>query len=286
MAVLTALQGLIFVWLLLDAGNTKYEIRNTNIAGWVALFWLASLFTAYQAVLYLPIVIAIFWKAKINPIHSVLAIGIPILLAAMYVASNPLAAASFIKAGGQNTGLPLFDLIQVSLMSWLWAGSAVLSVAGLIGMLKSKQWAMLFSFVLVFAFHITSYRAYYPILFLPLLVGGVIACPWVLRKSALLLAMQIVIAVYVFAHTELAFYETGARTVMRQVNQLPRQGTVLIAGGFGHGWQYESRSPILRYRPSLLSKAKAVVCLEECPGVSGYGFYQIENIPQEVWIRK
>ena len=153
-------------------------------------------------------------------------------------------------------------------------------------MLKSKQWSLILSFILVFAFHVTSYRMYYPVLFLPLLVGGVVAYPRVLRNSALLLAMQIIVATYVFAHSELSFYETGARTAMRQVNQLPNKGIVLISGSFGHGWQYESNSPVLRYRPSLLSKAKAVVCLEECLGVSSYGFYQIENIPQEVWVRK
>ena len=284
MAVLTALQGLVFVWLLLKVESGKWKVEN--YLGWIALFWLASLFTAYQVVLYLPIVIALFWKAKIHPMHKLFAIGAPLLLVGMYVASNPLAAASFISAGEQNVGQSLLSLLQTTLKSWLWAGSIVLSVVGLLGMIKSKQWPLLLSFLLVFAFHITSYRVYYPVLFLPLLIGGVVAYPKVLRKPALLLAMQIVIAVYVFAHTELAFYETGARTVMRQVNQLPSNGVVLISGSFGHAWQYESRSPVLRYRPSLLSKAKAVVCLEDCLGVSAYGFYQIENIQQEVWIRK
>lgn len=254
--------------------------------GWIALFWLATLFTAYQAVLYLPIVIAIFWKAKVHPIRSALAIGIPLLLVTLYIASNPLAAASFVNAGGQNTGQPLIDLLQITLTSWLWAGSAVLSVIGVIGMLKGKQWALLLSFLLVCAFHVTSYRMYYPVLFLPLLVGGVVASPGVLKKSATLLAMQIVTAVFIFAHTQLEFYNSSARIVMHQVNQLQSDGAVLISGSFGHNWQYESTSPILRYRPSLLSKAKAVVCLDACPGVSGYGFYQIENVGQEVWIRK
>ena len=279
MAVLTALQGLVLVWLLLSQGNKRR-------LGWIALFWFASLFTAYQAVLYLPIVVAIFWKEKVRPLHMGLAIGMPMLLIGFYVASNPLAAASFISAGEQNIGQSLIHLLQTTTISWLWAGSAVLSIVGLIGILKGKQWALLLSFVLVCAFHITSYRMYYPVLFLPLLVGGVVASPQVLRKSASLLALQIVIAVYVFAHTQLAFYETGARTVMRQVNQLQSNGVVLISGSFSHSWQYESTSPILHYKPALLSKAKAVVCLDQCPGIAGYGFYQIENIPQEVWVRR
>lgn len=285
MAVLTALQGLVLVWLLL--GNREVgKSGNREILGWVGLFWLASLFTAYQAVLYLPIVIAIFWKAKVHPIRSALAIGIPLLLVSLYIASNPLAAASFMNAGGQNVGQPLIDLVQLTATSWLWAGSGVLSVLGLLGIIRAKHWPLLLSFVLVCAFHVTSYRVYYPVLFLPLLIGGVIASPGVLKKSATLLAMQIVTAVFIFAHTQLEFYNSSARIVMHQVNQLSSEGVVLISGNFSHSWQYESTSPILRYRPSLLSKAKAVVCLDACPGVSGYGFYQIENIGQEVWIRK
>ena len=286
MAVLTAIQGLVFVWLLLLEEKPKNKNQKPKYVGWIALFWLASLFTAYQAVLYLPIVIAIFWKAKIHPLKGVLAIGIPLVLTALYVASNPLAAASFSNAGGQNVGQPLIDLLQVTVLAWLWAGSVVLSVIGVVGMCKAKHLPLVLSFLLVCAFHVTSYRVYYPVMFLPLLVGGVVVYPHVLKRSAFLLAMQIVIAVYVFAHTQLDFYETGARTVMRQLNQLPNNGAVLIAGGFGHSWQYESRSPILRYRPALLSKAKAVVCLEACPEVSRYGFYQIENIGPEVWVRK
>jgi len=284
MAVLTALQGLVLVWLLLEVESGKWKVES--YLGWISLFWLASLFTAYQAVLYLPIVVAIFWKSKTSIVRSALAIGIPLLLVTLYIASNPLAAASFVNAGEQNVGQPLADLLQITLVSWLWAGSAILSVIGVLGMLKGKQWALLLSFLLVCAFHVTSYRMYYPVLFLPLLIGGVVASPGVLKKSATLLAMQIVTAVFIFAHTQLEFYNSSARIVMHQVNQLQSDGAVLISGSFGHNWQYESTSPILRYRPSLLSKAKAVVCLEECPGVSGYGFYQISNVGQEVWVRK
>lgn len=284
MAVLTALQGLVFVWLYREAEREKS--KEESYGGWVALLWLASLFTAYQAVLYLPIVAAIFYRSRQPLIRSILAIGIPLLLLAVYVAGNPLAAASFIAAGEQNVGQPASVLLRTIVFAWLWSGTAVLSVAGLIGMIKSKQWPLLLSFVLVCAFLFTSYRSYYPILFLPLLVGGVIAYPFVLKRSATLLAMHIVLSVFVFAHTQLSFYESDARTVMRQLNQLPENGAVLIAGGFGHNWQYESTSPILHYYPSLLSKAKAVVCLDACPGVSSYGFYQIDNIPQEVWVRK
>ena len=169
--------------------------------------------------------------------------------------------------------------------SWLTSGSVVLSIAGVVGIVRSKNYALLGSIALVFLFLMTSFRGYYAILFLPLLIGGVIAYPAVLKKSASLLALQIVVSVWMFAHASLAFYPSPARTVMTMVNQLQSEGIVLISGSFGHEWQYESEGTVMRYTPSLLSKAKAVVCLDACPGVSGYGFYQIENTAQEVWVR-
>jgi len=84
----------------------------------------------------------------------------------------------------------------------------------------------------------------------------------------------------------LSFYPSPARTVMQQLNQLPHDGVVLVSGTFGHQWQYESSSPLYRYSPVLLSKAKAVVCLDSCPGVRLYGFYPIENTATEVWVRQ
>ena len=279
MAPITALQGLVFVWLWLNTEDQK------SYAGWIALFWLASLFTAYQAVLFGPLVLAIFWRMRLPFVQTILAVGVPIALTVLYVSTNPLAAASFLNAGGQNTHMALVDTLQMVLGSWLTSGSVVLSIAGVVGIVRSKNYALLGSIALVFLFLMTSFRGYYAILFLPLLIGGVIAYPAVLKKSASLLALQIVVSVWMFAHASLAFYPSPARTVMTMVNQLQSEGIVLISGSFGHEWQYESEGTVMRYTPSLLSKAKAVVCLDACPGVSGYGFYQIENTAQEVWVR-
>jgi len=283
MAPITALQGLLFVWILLRKGDQKaYQGK----AGWVALLWLGSLFTAYQSVLYGPIVLAIFIRRRVHFLHTIVAIGVPIVLVAMYIAVNPLAAASLINAGGQNIHMPFLDTAQLVLGSWLWSGSVVLSLLGLVGMIRAKQWALLGSTALVFGFLFTSYRPYYAVLFLPLLVGGVLVTPSVLKRSATLLALQIVVMVWIFAHTQLSFYPSPARTVMQQLNQLPHDGVVLVSGTFGHQWQYESSSPLYRYSAVLLSKAKAVVCLDSCPGVRLYGFYPIENTATEVWVRQ
>ena len=283
MAPITAMQGLLFVWILYEVENGKWKVER---AVGVALLWLVSLFTAYQAVLYAPIVFMIFLRLKVPFTKRIFAIGIPILLVVLYITTNPLALASFINAGGQNTHIPFLDILQHVLGSWLWAGSGVLSIIGVIGMIRSRNRALIGSFILVFAFLLTSYRFYYAVLFIPLLVGGVISYPSVLKRSATLLALHIIISVWIFAETTLSFAPSAARTVMQSIENIPVSGAVLINGSFGHEWQYESTSPVMRYTPILLSKAKAVVCLESCIGIQKYNFFQIGNIGQEVWVRK
>ncbi len=284
MAPLTALQGLLFVWLYFQVESGKWKVENYS--GLIALLWLGSLFTAYQAVLFAPIVCAIFWRQPISLFKKAVAVLVPLNLVVLYILTNPLAMASFTSAGAQNADLPIRTVVSQISSAWLFAGSAVLSVIGTYGLVRSKQWPLLASFLLVVAFLWVSFRDYYAILFLPLLVAGAVAHADVLKKPASLLALQIVAAVYIFSVASLAFYENNARTVMRMVNQVSAPGVVLIAGGFGHQWQFESTSPVYRYRTGLLSKAKAVVCLEQCPDVSHYGFYQVNNVGQEVWVRK
>ncbi len=59
MAPLNALQGLFFVWLYL-----RRDIDLSRSLGWLCLLWFASLFTAYQAVLFLPVVIAVVYRTR------------------------------------------------------------------------------------------------------------------------------------------------------------------------------------------------------------------------------
>ena len=279
MAPLTALEGLLFVWFLSRKENSaKYD-------GWVALLWLLSLFTAYQAILYLPIVVAIFWRSKVNLIVKALAVCVPMFLMTLYMAGNPLAVASFINGSEQHADLQLLTILEQTSWTFLWAGSGVLSVVGLMGMVRARSVPLMLSFLLTVAFVSVSFHPYYAVLFLPLLVGGAVADPTVLRKAPALLALQIVAAVLIFAHTGLEFYESPARAVMRTVNALPGEGAVLIAGSFGHEWQYESRIPVFRFSSAKIPAAKAVICLEPCPGLDRHGFYPVGNVSREVWAR-
>lgn len=284
MAPVTALQGLVFVWLLLR--NQRPETRNQRQLGWIALFWLASLFTAYQAILYAPIVWMIFRRAGMDRAKTALAVGVPVALVVLYVLQNPLAIESFVSAGGQNPDVGFTDKLSTVVIAWLASGSVILSMVGLSGMLRKRAFAFSLSFLLVCAFLFVSFRAYYPVLFLPLLIAGVASSENTLRRVHIILALQIVVAALILAQTPLSVSPSPARRVMERINELPGAGTVLIQGSFGHEWQYESESPVLRFRTALVSKAKAAVCLVSCPEIAHYGFYQVQNLPEEVWVRK
>lgn len=279
MAPLTALQGLALVWCVQRPELVK------RYSGWLALGWLAALFTAYQAVLYGPLVLWLYSRMSLPRWQQLAAAGVPVALVGLYVATNPLAAASFVNAGTQNTHLSLFTAFTSALHSWAMAGGVVFSVVGTAGAIRARQYGTIASILLVGAFLMISFRPYYSVLFLPLFVAGIVGAPRLLKHTAFLLALQILLVIFVYSGQLLQSFEPESRRVMRQVNQLQVEGNILITGSFGHDWQYESVSPVRRYRAALLSSAKAVVCLQACPEVSYYNFRQIPNISTEVWVR-
>lgn len=283
MAPVTALQGLVFVWLLFSGQRSS----NSGRTGWIALFWLASLFTAYQAVLFLPLIPPVLRKYGLTWTQAMIATCVPVALLVMYVGASPLAALSFLQAGDVNSAVSGEGIFNAILKAWLIAGSGVLSVIGTYGIVRSKNIPLLLSFILLCIFLSVSFKDYYAVIFLPLFIGGAVAYSPTLHRSHGILAVQLVCAVVLFAQTPLTPPgSTPARRVMGLLSGISGDGAVLIHGSFGHEWQYESTSPILRYRPALLSKAKAVVCLLSCPEVAHYGFYQVLNIGEEVWVRK
>ncbi|HEY8668879.1 MAG TPA: hypothetical protein VIL86_19685, partial [Tepidisphaeraceae bacterium] len=113
LAPVNALQALVFLWLL-----SRPRLAE-NIPGWIALFWIASLFTAYQAVLYLPLVVALFWRMKLPCPRRLLYIFAPILLLALYTLGNPLAVASITHHGGEDLHSSLAHRSFDTLRLWL-----------------------------------------------------------------------------------------------------------------------------------------------------------------------
>lgn len=256
MAPITAVQGLVFVWLLMESEKMNNETMNKHQntvehcslfivhSGMFALLWLASLFTAYQAVLYAPIVAVIFWRMKTSRTKKLIGFAVPIGLMALYILTNPLAMASFVNAGGQNTSLELLLILKQIGHAWLLAGSVLLSILGTVGMVRARNMPLILSMVLVVAFLFVSYRSYYPILFLPLFVGGTVLAPDVLKKS-LVVAQAIALLTFMSS----ASFIHKPSEARQQVPQMDTsEGYIEIDGSFGHEWQYESTLPVLRYR--------------------------------------
>ena len=278
MAPITALQGLIFVLLVL-----KKDIRK-EWAPWIALFWLLSLFTAYQAVLFLPLVFVILRRAKCRFADQVVLLFGPLLVLILYTFTNPLAASSFLNAGTQNAGVDLHESATGAL--WLWAigGSLALSILGTLGMMRLRSFSLLVSLLLVFLFILISHRSYYAILFLPLFIGGVITSPNILRWPRFFLIVCVIFTVSMITYP---LAPSSARRTLDVIADMNINGDLLIEGSFGHEWQYEIQNPIRRYSPEFLSDAGAVVCLHGCMEMEKVkGWERLSELDVSVYVRE
>jgi hypothetical protein len=280
LAPVNALQALVFLWLL-----SRPRLAE-NIPGWIALFWIASLFTAYQAVLYLPLVVALFWRMKLPCPRRLLYIFAPILLLALYTLGNPLAVASITHHGGEDLHSSLAHRSFDTLRLWLIAGSGIGSIAGTIGLIFSKRWEMIASFALVCAFVLLNRFDYYSILFTPLLIAGLSVL--FARKRlpplpffVLLLAGTLVTLLL----NPITTVPSPARAVMAAIAARHGSGDILIDASYGHEWEYESRLPLRRYKPAFLPHAQAVVCFEHCPRMPS-SWVPLPELPVTVWVKR
>ncbi len=282
MAPLTALEALVFLWL-----SSRPHLVDRH-RGFIALFWLFSLFTAYQAVLFAPVVVLLFWRLKAPLMERLSYLAVPVLLLALYTLGNPLAAASFAVHAGRQIAETPFERLSGLLRVWLLGGSGVLSVAGTIGILRAKRADLLLSFLLVAAYVLLSRYDYYAVLFAPLFAVGLLSffdprCetpPWFeVHVWTILFAAGACATIWTHPISS-----TGvARRVMDAVGSHPR-GPVLINGSFGHEWQYESPMPVRRFESSLLESAGAVVCLDNCPAFDKRGWSPVSTA-KEAWVR-
>ncbi|MDD5751091.1 MAG: hypothetical protein PHS73_01050, partial [Candidatus Peribacteraceae bacterium] len=281
-APVTALQALVFCWLLLKGRDLERYV------GWIALLWLASLFTAYQAILYLPIVLVVFWRMQLPFWKRAVAFLLPIFLLGLYSLGHPLALSSMITAGEQNisAGRPT-DALRGVLFLWAVGGSVVLSLLGTFGMFSARRWPLVGSLFLLSIFLFLSYRPYYGILFTPLFIAGVAASPRMVRFVGLSVVLTLFCAAFIVPHVLPPPEPSSARIVLRTLaaNRVS-EGMILIAGSFGHEWQYESPMTVQRYNPRLIDSARAVICLADCPEVRWRERWRIlPGLPIEVWMR-
>ncbi len=263
MAPITALEAWLFSYYWLQ------EEDHRKNAGFLGLLWIVSLFTAYQAILFAPLVSALICRHTTRFWYRVAYIVFPVLLLILYTLTNPLVPASVLVHSGDAPALSV--RLHQLLFVWLLGGSAVLSVAGFYALVRYKMWPFLFSFFWVCAYVFLAQYDYYAILFLPLLMAGVLVLvrEWDFLAWPLSLGVLVLSAYYCFGMTSLVYPPSPVRHIMQGLAAEHISGPILIEGAFGHDWQYESMVPLLRYQAALLPKARAVICISACSILDG-----------------
>lgn len=273
MAPLTALEALFFLWML----------QRKTPSVWVGFLWLFSLFTAYQAVLFFPLVFACL-RQHCSIRRSMYYILVPVALLVLYTFTNPLILSSVVTHSNRDLHSSLLDRLLATGRLWAVGGSAILSMLGTWGVLRSRRWGLAASLILVVAYIAFSRYDYYAVLFLPLFIGGVLAWPKLLVFPRVMTALTAIIGVHLafvlFTNQPLS----SARTTVQLLEGMNVQGTVLIEGSFGHEWQYESLWEVRRFSENLLEDAGVVVCLQTCPDWEK-STWRVILFEPEVWVR-
>ncbi|MSR67239.1 hypothetical protein EXS65_00195 [Candidatus Peribacteria bacterium] len=288
MVSLTALFGLVCAWLALR----PQPIRQTS-APLLACLWLFALFSVYQSVLYLPLLIGILRAAQTSYRRMLLFLALPLLLLAMYTLINPLILASMVNVSSQDAVLELGVRLSNVLWISLVAGSGIVTLAGIVGIALSKRIDFIATLFLLSGFIALTSQDYYAILLTPVLCAGVMLLLGKRKISGELFIPLHILSTAVFIF--MAFPRTPitpARMTMRYLAEQNIQGFVLIDGPFGHEWQYESIGHSIRRFTQTLSSsieasAAAIVCTKHtCEEDVSEDWMRMEGAPVEVWIKR
>jgi hypothetical protein len=111
MAPLTALQALVFLWIL--------SLPKERLPGMPAMgfLWFATLFTALQGALLAPIVFAALRLRGASWKQVALYLGAPLVLVGLYALGNPLVAASLLIQSGKDAGDPV--VVRAAGLLWI-----------------------------------------------------------------------------------------------------------------------------------------------------------------------
>lgn len=281
MAPLTALQGLVFLWLLLRGRD------NDHIAAMVGLFWLLSLFTAYQSVLFAPAVLAIFSRMRIPWWHKASFFLLPLCLLALYSLANPLALASMITHAGKDASQTVLERLHDTGWIWLLGGSGVLSIAGTIGLFIRPRRGLILSLLLVCAYVFLSRYEYYAILFTPLFIAGLIRLGRSQKRVILPIATLTALGTLALFAAYPPPPPSAVPEIVARIAAHGGEGELLIAGNFGHEWQHASPWPVRRYHSRFLVHARAVVCLMPCEEMALQPrWMRAEDVAITLWLKE
>lgn len=275
MAPITAMQVLLLLFLM----------HKRVAPAFIGLVWLFALFTAYQAVLFAPLLAFYFWNEKCSIWQKVAYVCVPILLLALYTLTNPLIPASMMIHGSRDLGSTVAARSLALLRLWAIGGSVVLSILGTKGMFHTRHFGLVLSFLLVALYVALSRYDYYAVLFLPLFVGGVVAS----SSSFVFPKLNTVIAcgagLFLLSGVVSDLSPSTARSTVLRLREEGAKNTLFIHGSFGHEWQYESYLPVRRMKDSVPEDAGALVCLTACPEWEHRGWELIQAQP-ETWVRR
>lgn len=284
LAVPTGVLGLTFFWL----------TRRSSVLpapGAVALLWLCSLFSAFQAVLFVPWAWRALRQRSSSSIAALLFLCIPLLLLSLYVLVNPLVPASIIglqqEAAAHDWGNKLLATLHVLLL----AGSGVVTVLGAWGIVRSRDRALLLTGGLVVVYVlVTQGHAYYAILLLPVLIAGMVflllALP--LPGAGVLPAVigSGIVAIALWVHGTTGSRAHAVALLLQRDDIHPTR--VMIDGPFGHEWQYELSTDVRRFHADLLPVTDVVLCTAACPALASWQdeWRLLPDSPVETWVRR
>ena len=278
MAPLTALQALFFLWML------SLPRERVPAPAMIGFLWLATLFTALQGALLLPLAVAALRHRGAPWSQVAWYAGAPAALVVLYAVGNPFTMASLLIQTGKDAGDTIFDRLRGTSWILVLAGSGVGTLAGIAGLvLKRHRW-ILASFALVVLYVFVGRFEYYAILFLPFFVTGT---KHLFRRHpifAVPTAAGVVLGtVAVLSVVPLLTPRSPARYVLGQLGS----DTVLLKGSFGHEWQYEAAPDqnVRLYGQGLEEEASVIVCYADCDDLEGR-WRVLDGGLANVWTRR
>lgn len=281
MAPLTALQALVFLWML--------SLPRERLPGMPAMgfLWLATLFTALQGVLLAPLVFAALRLRGASWQRVALYLVVPLALVGLYALGNPLVAASVLLQSGKDAGQSFAD--RALGLGWILvlAGSGVGTLIGIVGLVRKRHPWILFSFVLIATYVFLGRHEYYAVLFLPFFVTGTKHLLRPYPRVAVPMAVGLVACtVAVLARVPLVTRHPAEAAFAFILEKVP-PGITVLRGDFGHEWQYEFTSGhrVMRDTGTLPAGVTSYVCADGCDRPDGSGWMLEEAGSYRVWAK-